>query len=80
MIRRIWRMAPTREARNEQKKAGAAFLNAMAIALFVAGLFGPALNPALEGSLTPFERLVLVFGGIVGHILVRMVLWSVEDK
>jgi len=72
--------APTREARNEQKKSGAAFLNAVAITLFVAGLFGPAINPALAGSLSVFERGLLVFGGILAHILVRAVLWSLEDK
>jgi len=77
---RFWRRPPTREGRNEQKKAAAAIFNAMAIALLISGLFGPAVNPALEAALSSAERMLLVLGGVGAHIGTRTLLWTLEDR
>lgn len=77
---RFWRRPPTREARNEQKKALAALFNALAITMVATGLVGPSLNPILEASLAWADRLALVAGGVVAHIVARALLWSLEDR
>jgi hypothetical protein len=76
----FWRRPPTREGRNEQKKAFASFLNAIAIAMGIAAFVGPYVNPALEQSLSPLERIGLIVGAAALHMGVRAVLWSLEDK
>ncbi len=77
---RFWRRPPTREGRNEQKKALAAIFNALAITTLATGLVGPSINPALEASLGLSDRLSLVGSGIVAHIVARAILWSLEDR
>ncbi len=77
---RFWRRPPTREGRNEQKKALAAIFNALAVTAIAAGLIGPAINPALAETLMLWHRLLLVGGGVLAHICVRAILWSLEDK
>ncbi len=77
---RFWRRPPTREARNEHKKALASLTNAFAITMIATGLVGPLINPALGGSLSPSDRAWLVVTGVAAHIVVRAILWSLEDR
>jgi hypothetical protein len=46
----------------------------------VTGLIGPAINPSLEPTLDVARRAGLVLGGVAAHLVVRAILWSVEDK
>jgi len=62
---RFWRRPPTREARNEQKKALAALSNALAVTMMATGLVGPSINPLLAQSLTLPDRALLVIGGVL---------------
>ncbi|MBI1186433.1 MAG: hypothetical protein GC206_03755 [Alphaproteobacteria bacterium] len=80
VLHRFARRPNGREARNEQRKALAAVFNALAIALIVTGLIGPAINPSLEPTLDVARRVGLVLSGVAAHLVVRAILWSVEDK
>ncbi|MEQ1617420.1 MAG: hypothetical protein ABL883_03625 [Terricaulis sp.] len=77
---RFWRRPSMREGQNEQKKAAAALVNALAVTAIAAGLIGPAITPALAGTLMLWHRLLLVAGAILAHICVRAILWSLEDR
>lgn len=77
---RFWRRPPTREGRNEQKKAAAAVFNAAAITLIITGFFGPTINPSLAPVLTLGGRAILVLAAAVSHIVARAILWALEDK
>ena len=77
---RFWRNPPTREARNEQKKLLAAFLNAVAITLFVTGFVGPYLNPQLSTALSSTDRVLFIAGSVVLHLTARAILWTLEDR
>jgi hypothetical protein len=48
--------------------------------MIVTGLVGPLLNPALVTLLDTAKRLTLVFGGALAHMMVRAILWSLEDR
>lgn len=80
LLDRFWRRPATREARNEQKKALAGVFNAIAIAMAIAGVIGPWINPELSASLSPIERIGLIFGAGLAHLGVRAILWTLEDK
>jgi len=80
LLERFWRQPPTREGRNEQRKALASLFNAAAITLLVTGFFGPWINPVLEATLSPGERAILVLMAGVTHAIARAVLWSLEDR
>ncbi|HBB56245.1 MAG TPA: hypothetical protein DCZ49_08695 [Hyphomonadaceae bacterium] len=74
------RRTPGRDARNEQRKFTGAFVNAVAIALFVAGLFGPIIDPVRMGNLAPESRIFLVTMGLIAHFLARFAVRGIEDK
>jgi hypothetical protein len=70
----------SREARNEQVKLTAAYVNAVAIALLVTAVAGSVLNPALEATLTLEGRATMAFLSLMAHIIARRVLRLVEDR
>jgi hypothetical protein len=80
ILDRFWRPPPTREGRNEQKKALASILNAAAITMVVTGLLGPAINPALEAVLSLTDRIALLAGAFLAHAVVRAILFGLEDR
>ena len=71
-----WRAPRGREARNEQRKLRAAVANAVAIALAVAAFAGPFINPALAGVLSLPDRVLMLLGAALAHLLAC---WFVRD-
>ena len=77
---KIRRPSPGREARNEQLKLSANFVNALAVTLFVTAFVGPIVNPALAPDLGWAVRGTMALGGLVVHLAARRILAYVEDK
>lgn len=77
---RPWLPPKGREARNEQHKLRAAFVNAMAITLFVTAIAGPAINPVLAEALQLPERVLMAAFGAGLHLFASWILRAIEDK
>jgi len=77
---RPWRRPHGREARNEQRKLRGSLFNAMAMALLIAAVAGPFVNPALETTLDLPERVLMGASGWLLHLLARRMVRDIEDK
>ncbi len=77
---RFWLRPAAREARNEQTKLRGALINAVAIALMIAALAGPFLNPDLAMTLDAASRIIMGGAGLAAHLAARFAVRGMEDK
>lgn len=71
---------PGREARNEQRKLRAQFVQAVGLAFFISGFAAPFFKAALAADLNAVERMGLCLIGLFAHLAAARIVRDIEDK
>lgn len=79
-----WSLAPERkpgrEARNEQRKLRAGFVQTVGLAFFISGFAAPFFNADLASDLNALERMGLCLVGLLSHLAATRIVRDIEDK